>query len=98
MNLKELVANFREDIRDLRQPYLVSPRQAVRLANAALVDAVRRGRLIVDSTSDLSEIQVTAKEPVIELDPRILQLRRARAAGSGVTRMAGSPHAHMSIW
>lgn len=78
MNLRDLIAAFREDIRDTKKPYLVSDRMATRFANRAECDAARRSRMLVDSTTpEICEVQVSVGESVIDIDPRIISVRRA---------------------
>ncbi|MFA7290896.1 MAG: DUF6682 family protein [Rhodocyclaceae bacterium] len=78
MTLDQLVAAFRRDIKDTKKPYLVSADDAMRYANQAQREAARRARLLVDSTSDLCQVAVTAGEAVVDIDPCIISIRRAR--------------------
>lgn len=80
MNLKQLRDALRDDIRDSTTPYLVSDGLAARLLNEAEMEAARRARLLVDSTSAMTQIAVTAGNPLVSLDPRIIKVRRARLA------------------
>lgn len=88
MNLRELVDAFREEIRDAKKPYLVSDPMAIRFANRSEVDAARRARLLVDSDrDDICKPDVIAGEPVVDIDSRIISLRRVRL-NSVSTRLA----------
>lgn len=83
MNLRELIDAFRDDTGDTARPYRVSDPKAVRLANRAEVEVARRARLLVDSTDDdICRISFSAGDPVIDLDPRIISIRRARVESS----------------
>ena len=78
MTLAELIRAFRDEIKDTIKPYLVSDDAARRYANQAQIEAARRARLLVDSSSDLCRIDYSAGEPVIDTDSRIVSLRRVR--------------------
>lgn len=80
MNLKQLRDALRDDIRDITAPFLVSDGLATRLLNEAEMEASRRARLLVDSTSTMTRISVTAGNPLVSIDPRIIKIRRARLA------------------
>ena len=83
MNLRELIDAFRDDTGDTEQPYLVSEMKAVRLANRVEVEAARRARLLIDSSNDdICRVSFSAGDPVIDLDPRIIGIRRARVESS----------------
>lgn len=81
MKLKDLIAAFRDDVDDLKKPYLWSDSQVKRYANWAVNEACRRARLLVDSTTqEIVEITIAADEAVYDLDPRVLFVRRAKLA------------------
>lgn len=85
MTLTELVAAFRSDIKDTVTPYLVSDADAYRYANEAVVEAARRSRMIVDSTTAaVAVVTVTISEPVVAIDPRVISIRRMRLDGDSV--------------
>ena len=79
MNLGKIIEAFREEIRDTKKPYLVSDTLAKRYANQAESQVARRSRLIVDSTTDgVAIVGYTANDPIVQIDPRIISIRRAR--------------------
>ena len=80
MNLGELIDAFRDEAKDTANPPFVSDKTAKRYANQAVSEACRRSRLLVDSTSELCELPITAGDPVIEIDSRIISIRRARSS------------------
>lgn len=77
MNLQKLRDLFRSSIRDTKKPYLVSDPEADEFANDAQVEACRRARLMVDSTSDLAQPSITQGDPLVPKDSRIISLRVA---------------------
>lgn len=92
MNLGELVSHAARDIRDdigADDERLVSPAEWRRFANEAQVEACRRGRLLVDSsTPEICHYSIMADNPVIVLDSRVLFIRRARLV-TAATRLLG---------
>lgn len=84
MTLDELIDEARTMADDKADGELWTRPEWVRWAAEAQREACRRARLIVDSTSALSEILLPAGEPTVRLDPRILFIRRARLAGRAV--------------
>ena len=82
MNLKELRLAARIDLDDREAPYLWSDAELNDYANRAQNEACRRARLIQDSTTDaVTLLTLVAGEPTVDLDPRILFIRRAKLAG-----------------
>jgi len=79
MNVKELIANYRRLSDDTVQPYFWSDQELIGYANQVERDAAGRGKLIMDvETSDVCRYRVRAGQPIIELDPRVVEVRRAR--------------------
>lgn len=76
MNLSDLITAYRDEARDTAKPPFVSDATARRYANQAESEACRRARLLIDSTSEFCEIEFSAGESVIELDSRIISIRR----------------------
>lgn len=82
MTLNELIRLVRTELDDLTEPYLWSDAELIEYANDAQIEACRRARLLVDSsTAALCQITVTANNPLVTLDPRVLFVRRVRCAG-----------------
>lgn len=80
MTLAELRALFREEAGDTAEPFLW-PNSILNLyANEAQTEACRRGHLLRDSVTAICQIAVTAGDPIVELDPRILDIQRMRLA------------------
>ena len=81
MTLAELRALFREEAGDTAEPFLW-PNLILNLyANEAQTEACRRGHLLRDSvTTAICQLAVTAGDPIVELDPRILDIQRMRLA------------------
>jgi hypothetical protein len=85
VNLREIVKTFRREIKDTAKPYLITDEAAMHFANQAQLEAARRGRLLVDSvTTGICEVQVSAGEPVVDIDPRIISIRRARISSRSI--------------
>lgn len=82
MTLQDLIALFRADVNDATEPYLWSDEQAIEFANDAQIEACRRARLIIDSsTPDVAVVPVVAGTAAVALVPEILFIRRARLVG-----------------
>jgi hypothetical protein len=83
MTLEELIAEARTRADDKDGRELWSDAEWTSYANDAEREACRRARLLVDSTT--AEICMLMLEPgaqTLDLDPRILFIRRARLAGA----------------
>ena len=80
MKASKLIEVFRRDIRDTVKPYLVSDDAALLYLNEAQIEAARRARLITDSTSPVATASVSAGDPDVEIDPRVVSIRRIRLA------------------
>ena len=78
MTLSELIEAYRDESHDLAVPPFMSDERLARLATDGQNEACRRGNLITDSTSDFCTLYVTAGDPMLELDPLILNVTRAR--------------------
>lgn len=82
MTLEELIAEARERVGDVSEPYLCSNTRFAMFANDAQKEACRRARLLVDSTTEaVCQVTVTAGTAVYALDPRVLFVRRATLDG-----------------
>lgn len=83
MQLLDLVTLFRNEVDDTTEPYLWSDEEVVEFANDAQLEACRRARLLVDSsTAAITQVAVTAGNGLLTLDARVLFVRRARFAGA----------------
>ena len=80
MNVTELFSAFRRDIKDTVKPYLVSDDSAFLYLNEAQTEAARRAHLLVSSTGPTSTASVSAGESIVDIDPRIIAIRRIRLA------------------
>lgn len=78
MKLFELRDSFRLRSGDTVKPYFCSDAEIDEWANEAEAEACRRAHLLVDSTSEVTEIGIGAGDQVIALDERIIAIRRAR--------------------
>ena len=80
MNLGQIIAEFRAEAGDTTRPYFWTDERATVFANEAQDEACRRSLLLVDSSSSFCVLSATAGEAVVKIDPRILDIRRARIA------------------
>ncbi len=88
MNLAQINAEFGEQVRDRVNPPFWSDTRRTTFANQALMEAVRRARLIVDSTTpEICEIDYTT-DPVLSLDTRIISIRNAIIEGQTLELVA----------
>jgi len=79
MNLQELIQVFRLEADDVTEPYLWSDEELTEYANDAENEACRRARLIVDSTTAVTQLLVDpAQGGLVRLDPAIIFVRNAR--------------------
>lgn len=77
MNKGQLRARWRRDVKDTVKPYLWSDDDFDDWINEAENEAARRAFLLVDSTSTLTQVDLAAGDIGIDLDPRIIFVRRA---------------------
>ena len=78
MNAGELIASYREEANDKANPPFVKNERLLQFVNEAEREACRRSSLLVDSASDFCEISISANEPLVDIDPRIINIRRAK--------------------
>lgn len=78
MNRGELRAAWRIRVMDTEAPYLWSDHEFAEFLDEAQVEACRRAHLLVDSSSGLTQANISALERFVEIDSRIIFVRRAR--------------------
>lgn len=79
MTRGELRRRWRSRVKDIKpQSYLWSEEDFDAFLDEAIIEAARRAHLIVDSSSDLTQVTLGAGELSCPLDPRIIFVRRAR--------------------
>ena len=83
MNLRDLIDEFRWDAKDDGTPPFWSDAFLSRVASQAEQETCRRGALILDSSSPFCSISFGAGDDLLQLDSRILEIRRARLSGAG---------------
>lgn len=84
MNLEKITKTYRRESRDEANPPFVSNDLVRIFANQGEVEAARRARLLVDSTSPICRVNVSAGNPIVEIDQRIISIRRARLESRSV--------------
>lgn len=79
MTLKELIDYARRRLDDTKTPFFWSKADLTLWVNEAEQEAARRARLLVDSRSaEVCQLSVVAGESYLQLDPRVLYVRRAK--------------------
>lgn len=73
MKLFEILAQCREELDDVEPDYLWSDATLINHINEAQREAARRARLLVDSSSDICTILVTAGTALYALSPKIIR-------------------------
>jgi hypothetical protein len=94
MNLGQLNALFRRLADDVEAPFFISDDDFTTYINEAEVEACRRARLLVDSTSALTALPIVSGQATYNLDSRILYVRRVKLASS-TTPLAAADHRDM---
>ncbi len=84
MNLRNFISDFRRDVRDLGKPPMWSDPEIIDFVNQAEDEACRRAGLLVDSSSSITEISVSAGDYAVELDSSVIYVRRVRVQGGQV--------------
>lgn len=79
MNLEALIAFCRDTADDATAPYLWSDAFITNALNEAVTQAIRRARLIVDSsTPAICKIALTAGKSLYDIDERVIFIRRVK--------------------
>lgn len=78
MNAGELIASYRDESHDKAVPPLVKNERLIQFANEGEREACRRAHLLVDSSSGFCSVSVSANEPLVDIDPLIINIRRAK--------------------
>lgn len=74
---------FRQEVEDTVQPYLWSDAEFFEYLNEAQKEFARETDYFKDmSTAELTQLEVTADDPWVALDPRVVEIRRASLASS----------------
>jgi hypothetical protein len=82
MKLLDLITITRSEMDDKTEPYLITDTEHIEFANDAELEACRRGRLILDSTTTaICQIAVVANTASYNLDSRVQSIRRAKLTG-----------------
>lgn len=83
MNLRELIDRYRLDTGDQVRPYLWSDEEITSYANEAEDETCRRAGLLVDSSSELTQLDVSAGDTTAELGEGVIYVRRVRLLSNG---------------
>jgi hypothetical protein len=83
MNLLQLRTLFRNTTGDTARPYLWKDEEIDEYANDAVEEACRRASLLVDSTSDIAQVSISAGDTYFEIDESVIYVRRAILNSTG---------------
>lgn len=83
MTLSELRTLFRNTSGDTNKPYLWKDEEIDEYANDAVDEACRRASLIVDSTSAVAQVDLSAGDSYFEIDDSVIYIRRAVLVSTG---------------
>lgn len=78
MTLNDLIEEYRDEAHDNGSPPFVSDAWLTRRANQAEQEACRRAGLLIESVHAMCTVVVTAGDPVISLDSKIIDIMMAR--------------------
>lgn len=85
MTLADLIAEFGAQADDRVAPYLWDVPRRIRFANQAVMEAVRRAKLIIDSTTPgICVIDYVPYATFVYLDPRVIQVLDATIQGQAL--------------
>lgn len=80
MTLDDIIEEYREDSHDSGSPPFISDEWLTKRANQGEKEACRRAGLITESVHAMCSVSVAAGDPVVPLDPRIINIKKARLA------------------
>lgn len=81
MKLKDIRLLARDDLDDIVAPYRWSDARLDKFLNEGQNEAARRGRLLVDSTTEeVCQIEMDEGEPLYALDSRVIFVRRVKSS------------------
>lgn len=83
MDIKTLIAAFREDVCDDVQPYLWSDKEIIRYINDAYLMFARLIGGIPDTFSEAAEIAVTAGQSTVSVNKSVLRIMNAHRGSDG---------------
>ena len=100
MNKAKLRERWRRDVKDTVKPYLWSDDDFNDWINEAQREAARRALLLVDSTSDLTQLDLSAGDIGADLDSRVIYVRRATLSSGKplIPRVARSMDEEVPGW
>lgn len=78
MTLDDLIAEYREEAHDSGTPPFVSDAWLTKRANQAEQEACRRAGLLIESVHAMCTLGVTAGDPVVSLNSKIIDIKKAR--------------------
>lgn len=83
MKVSEAYTLYRSDVQDTSRPYLWSDSEVYRYMNEAYRMFVRLTGGIADFTSDATQVEIVANEPVGELSPLIMRIMSVERQSDG---------------
>lgn len=80
----EAIGQYRIKTQDLGDPPLWTDAEILEYLDDAQVEACRRAHLLIDSTGDASEGAVSASDPMVALDEKVISVRRVRLQSNSI--------------
>lgn len=81
--VSDLIKNFRDDEKDAIEPFFWSDSQLVRFFNQALTAFAEKTRIVIDDSSDITAVDFSAGQALLDLAPQIIDVIEAVALING---------------
>jgi hypothetical protein len=98
MTLDDLIAEYREEAHDSGTPPLVSDAWLTKRANQAEQEVCRRSGLLIESVHAMCTVAVTAGNPVVSLNSKIIDIKKARMSLDAVFLLPASVNNLCATW
>lgn len=98
MTLDDLIAEYREEAHDSGTPPLVSDAWLTKRANQAEQEVCRRSGLLIESVHAMCTVAVTAGDPVVSLNSKIIDIKKARMSLDAVFLLPASVNNLCATW
>jgi hypothetical protein len=98
MTLDDLIAEYREEAHDSGTPPFVSDAWLTKRANQAEQEVCRRSGLLIESVHAMCTVAVTAGDPVVSLNSKIIDIKKARMSLDAVFLLPASVNNLCATW
>lgn len=98
MTLDDLIAEYREEAHDSGTPPFVSDAWLTKRANQAEQEVCRRSGLLIESVHAMCTVAVTAGNPVVSLNSKIIDIKKARMSLDAVFLLPASVNNLCATW